>query len=121
MTPQEAKELLPIIEAYANGETVQIHDNLGEWFDADHPIFNMPSSNYRIKPKPRLVEVTHEDLPPVFWVQEVGDDRIYLVTVIHPDGDLETEHVLIKRENLRNWRWSPDRKTWQDFTKEVAE
>ena len=121
MTPQEAKELLPILEAYANGETIQTKWH-GTWADVVDTNFMEPASSYRIKPKPRLVEMTHEDLPAVFWVQKKdGDGRICIVTVIHPNGDLETESNYIRHENLRHWRWSPDRKDWQDFTKEVAE
>lgn len=121
MTPQEAKELLPIIEAYANGETVQYRLPGEDWEDSSNLDFTDPVAQYRIKPKPRLVEMTHEDLPAVFWVQEKGDGCTNLVTVIHPDGDLETEREYISHDDLCNWRWSPDRKTWQDFTKEVTE
>lgn len=121
MTPQEAKELLPIIEAYANGETIQYRLPGEDWEDAICLNFTDPVAQYRIKPKPRRVEMTHEDLPPVFWVQVVDDDRIYLVTVIHPDGDLETEREHIRCDDLRHWRWSTDRKTWNEFTKEVTE
>ena len=52
MTREKAKELLPIIKAYAEGKTIQylIKD---EWFDAFKPNFNFPANDYRIKPEPK--------------------------------------------------------------------
>lgn len=55
MTRETAKQLLPIIEAWANGETLQTRIG-SKWVDnAEHaPIFfDGPVSFYRIKPKPR--------------------------------------------------------------------
>ena len=119
MTPQEAKLLAPIIAAYGDGETIQYIRADGAWMDMLHPGFNGNPKDYRIKPKPRLVPMTHEDLPPVFWVSQDGGRTSELVTVIHPDGRLETEREYISHDDLCNWRWSTDRKTWQEFTKEA--
>ena len=56
MTREEAKELLPIIQAYAEGKTIQYRNVVCEWEDvtieedlsfADNP------SEYRIKPEPK--------------------------------------------------------------------
>lgn len=120
MTPQEAKLLAPIIAAYGDGETIQAankgHDN---WEDQELPSFQYADSlDYRIKPKPRLVPMTHEDLPPVFWVRRKENNTFYLVTEIDYNGDLWANG---NRIELSDYEWSPDRKTWQDFTKEVAE
>ena len=54
MTREEAKELLPIIQAWAEGKTIQRMSSLGEWSDATKDVcfFNHPSS-YRIKPEPK--------------------------------------------------------------------
>lgn len=116
MTPQEAKELLPIIEAYANGETIQTQSSDGLWHDALNPSFIGYPKQYRIKPKPRRVEMTHEDLPPVFWVRRKENNTFYLVTEIDYNGDLWANGDRIE---LSDYEWSTDRKTWQDFTKEA--
>ncbi len=55
MTREHAKELLPIITAFANGETIQFRiDNtwITQTADADFD-FSLNPSDYRIKPKPR--------------------------------------------------------------------
>lgn len=54
MTREEAKELLPIIQAWAEGKPIEIGDTLG-WKDliVESPNFNCKPSCYRIKPEPR--------------------------------------------------------------------
>lgn len=54
MTREEAKELLPIIKAYAEGKTIQMFDNVAiEWRDLNEPKFDGKLSRYRIKPEPK--------------------------------------------------------------------
>ena len=52
MTREEAKELLPIIQAWAEGKPIEICDNIG-WKDLiiESPAFNCKPSCYRIKPE----------------------------------------------------------------------
>ena len=53
MTREEAKELLPIIQAVAEGKTIQQRVHLGyedEWIDTNLPLVVIPY-NYRIKPE----------------------------------------------------------------------
>lgn len=60
MTPELAKKLLPIITAFANGETIQMQTINGTWQEYDTYDFS-PRINYRIKPKVpeyRLYEYT---------------------------------------------------------------
>ena len=54
MTREQAKELLPIIQAFAEGEIIQYKNFLGEWTDIEENeglSFICPPSDYRIKPK----------------------------------------------------------------------
>ena len=63
MDRDRAKELLPIFEAFANGEEIQRRwDVLGEWQKVTD-IAWMNDVEYQIKPKPRE-----------FWVCWDGDD-----------------------------------------------
>ena len=54
MTREEAKELLPIIQAFAEGKTIEIYNNT-EWQDLiiESIKFDCKPSCYRIKPEPR--------------------------------------------------------------------
>ena len=52
MNRERAKELLPIIQAFADGKTVQAYKiDIKEWQDMDCPIFSN-GVVYRLKPEP---------------------------------------------------------------------
>lgn len=53
MTREQAKAILPIIQAYAEGKTIQYRTSNNEWVDTYKPSFSDSSSNYRIKPEPK--------------------------------------------------------------------
>ena len=50
MTREEAKELLPIMQAFAEGKTVQHFSVGGRWIDCNDPLFSR-DVKYRIKPE----------------------------------------------------------------------
>ena len=54
MTRKEAKELLPIIQAFAEGKTIEMYNNT-EWQDLiiESIKFDCKPSCYRIKPEPK--------------------------------------------------------------------
>ena len=58
MTREEAKQIVvlyPIIEAYANGETIEIfNEPTGEWKEYEKYSFTCAPEHYRIKPKPKF-------------------------------------------------------------------
>ena len=52
MTREEAKTLLPIIQAFAEGKVIQCKSSINnEWRDFEEPVFNGLPDNYRIKPE----------------------------------------------------------------------
>lgn len=52
MTREEAKELLPVIRAYAENKEIELlSDN--EWVEITNPDFTLSPKNYRIKPEPK--------------------------------------------------------------------
>lgn len=53
MTREQAKELLPIIQAYAEGKTIQFLIMNNIWEDRDNLRFLREPCRYRIKPKPK--------------------------------------------------------------------
>ena len=53
MTREEVKELLPIIQAFAEGKQIQVKSK-NEWFEIGNEIYLSEStSDYRIKPEPK--------------------------------------------------------------------
>ena len=51
MDRKKAAELLPIIQAYAEGKVIQINQSFSGWEDSNEPLFNGDPSVYRIKPE----------------------------------------------------------------------
>ena len=52
MTREEATAKLPIIQAFAEGKTIQFY-NGDEWADLDEATFSASPDKYRIKPEPK--------------------------------------------------------------------
>ena len=55
MTRDEAKQMLPIIQAYAEGKTIEVRDIEGTWSGKkEYELkFDCHPANYRIKPEPK--------------------------------------------------------------------
>lgn len=52
MNREEAKELLPIIQAYAEGKTIEYKNLFGLWTETKYPSW-ANNLEYRIKPEPK--------------------------------------------------------------------
>lgn len=52
MTREQAKEWLPIIQAFAEGKEIQSSPDGANWFNSGSPTFS-PTNYYRVKPEPR--------------------------------------------------------------------
>jgi hypothetical protein len=59
MTPERAKELLPFIEAYANGETIEKKFGILDWEPFNGRFMQDEGYSYRIKSRPE---------PREFWL-----------------------------------------------------
>ena len=78
MNRERAKELLPIITAFAEGKAIQYRkQNCSErWFafdDDESPRFDIEYYEYRIKPEPRTVFVVYPDDGSKPYLLEDGD------------------------------------------------
>lgn len=91
MTREEAKQLLPIIQAYAEGKTIEFLSG-GTWVDMIYPTpkFDCGPSKYRIKPEPKYRPFnTQEECwnemikhQPFGWVRSTMSDCLYLIESI---------------------------------------
>lgn len=100
MNRQQAKDLLPIIQAFAEGKTIEsksISDNNSKWDKTDTPLFNLDYYEYRIKPEPKYrpfidnKECWNEMLKhqPFGWVRTMNAENDYYII----DGVLHSEHL----------------------------
>ena len=95
MTREEAKNLLPIIQAFAEGKTIQLFTN-GIWEGAENPSFE-ELSRYRIKPEPKYrpfesqEECWNEMLKhqPFGWVKSKDKGYFHLIGLVQWSSELE--------------------------------
>ena len=90
MTREEAKELLPIIQAFAEGKEIQYRNSFNKWIDIkknEGLSFIKTPLDYRIKPESRYrpfksqEECWNEMLKhqPIGWVKEISSEMLYLI------------------------------------------
>lgn len=88
MTRENAKALLPIIQAYAEGKVIQINQPIVGWKDNNGPLFNGNPSSYRIKPEQKYrpfkdAEECWAEMQkhqPFGWVKRKGNEHYSLIT-----------------------------------------
>ena len=96
MTREEAKELLPIIKAFAEGKEIQYRTCPDKWVDIEENErvnFTSPPSDYRITPKPKYrpfksqEECWNEMLKhhPFGWVKNKATNILYNLLHISKD------------------------------------
>lgn len=54
MNKANAKDYLPLVQALAEGKTIQYRNDSNEWLDCEDPAFHQHTSRYRVKPEPSL-------------------------------------------------------------------
>ena len=91
MTREEAKKLLPIITAFAEGKTIEVMNTSGHWDEINIPNFDVDPKKYRIKPKPKYRPFKDAEEcwngmlkhQPFGWVKSKGDsttDKFMLIS-----------------------------------------
>lgn len=96
MTREEAKELLPIMQAFAEGKTIEYRESGGAWKVAHTPTWSSHLF-YRIKPEPRYrpfktqEECWNEMLKhqPFGWVKPKDKDYFHLIGLVQFESEFE--------------------------------
>ena len=100
MTREEAKELLPIIHAWAEGKNIQFISD-GEWHDINQADFTCYHDKYRIKPEPKYrpfktqEECWNEMLKhqPFGWVKSKMNGRFRCIGEVYWSDEFETVYI----------------------------
>ena len=103
MTREQAKELLPIIQAFAEGKTIQVRiNNDSSWTDLlDDKLEISNLYEYRIKSDPKYrpfktqEECWNEMLKhqPLGWVKEISCEMLYLINGISNESIVIMEDI----------------------------
>lgn len=123
MNKQQAKELLPIIQAFAEGKQIEKRD-VGsfncEWKETKLPAFNPAVSDYRIKSEPKYrpfknAEECWQEMQkhqPFGWIKDKGDGYKVLITKVNDDKN--TDYMSINGNG--GWPLIMDYYTFADGT-----
>ena len=102
MTIEEAKELLPIIQAYVEGKTVQYEFYTDIWKDIKEPSFRS-DVKYRIKPEQKYrpfktkEECWNEMMKhqPFGWLKSKKDGRFRCIGEVSWSDEFETVYITL--------------------------
>lgn len=78
MNKDNARDYLPLVQALAEGKTIQYRLEDGEWADVPQPIFHDEVRSYRIKPEPKKISLSialHND-DSGYWAELVQGETI---------------------------------------------
>lgn len=103
MTKEEAKEFLPIIQAFSEGKEIQILSTERGWVTTENLIFNLSPNFYRIKPEPKYRPFKNQEEcwdemhkhPDFSWVKNKNTKDYCSITEIYKTRS-ESAIVLIK-------------------------
>ena len=95
MTREEVKEMLPVLQAFAEGKTIESRCIKGDkslWYDDEDPSFD-DDLEYRIKPEPTYrpfkdAEECWKEMEkhkPFGWVKDKKDGHHALITAVDDD------------------------------------
>ena len=102
MTREEAKELLPIIQEWAEGKNIQFLSD-GEWHDINQADFTCYPDKYRIKPEPKYrpfksqEECWQEMLKhqPFGWLKSKMNGRFSCIGEVYGSDEFETVYIAL--------------------------
>ena len=102
MTREEVKKMLPIMQAYAEGRTIQFLDG-GKWLDLCESDFYESPERYRIKPEPKYRPFkTKEECwnemqkhQPLGWLKSKKNGRLRCIGEVSWLDEFETVHIAL--------------------------
>ena len=102
MTREEAKELLPIIQAWTEGKNIQFLSD-GEWQDINQADFTCYPDKYRIKPEPKYRPFkTKEECwnemqkhQPFGWLKSKKNGSFCCIGEVSWSDEFETVHIAL--------------------------
>ena len=109
MNKQQAKDLLPIIQAFAEGKTIEFRNkSFKEWTEIENPSFDPTITNYRIKPEPTYRPFANAEEcwnemqkhQPLGWIRDISNKCFYSVSEVRDKGCIFSNGDLFSFETL---------------------
>ena len=119
-----AKHISKVTNGFVNGQTIERYYELNRiWEFTSNPSWSWDRTDYRIKPEPKVVPFSMEDIVPGMYVKMKNQQSNWLVVGFGPDGVMVAAgDTCYSYANLSNsWLWSTDLKVWKPFHKVIKE
>ena len=108
MNRQQAKELLPIIQAFAEGKTILVQEDIDWCYLSNESDFNLNHSIYCIKPEPKYrpfkdAEECWQEMQkhqPFGWIKGKEDGNYSMVTTVDAAAGEGKKHIDISGDYL---------------------
>lgn len=109
MNREQAKKLLPIIQTFAEGKTIQVKASDGLWYDSEGEVnFKADPQMYRIKPESKYrpfkdAEECWQEMQkhqPFGWIKAFSNKYFYSVSEIRNEGCVFSNGDLLSFETL---------------------
>lgn len=106
MNREQAKELLPIIQAFAEGKTILVQEDIDWCYLGNESDFNLNPQRYRIKPEPKYrpfndAEECWQEMQkhePFGWVKDKKTNEYELIKLVAPkDGVIDQYTCVFER------------------------
>ena len=106
MTREEAKEWIPIIQAFADGKTIEFFKQ-GEWMELNDPDFIWSAHKYRVKPEPKYRPFkTKEECwnemakhAPFGWLKGKRSGSVTLIGCVYAEKDKDVRLIWATNES----------------------
>ena len=111
MTREEAKELLPIIQALAEGKTIEVLHPNGGCTETDKVYFNLPSNHYRIKEEPKYRPFKSQEEcwneiskhQPFGWLKRIDTGSFAHISRVFPDFIMFNNEKFNHKESFESY------------------
>lgn len=105
MTREETKKCIEIMQAYVDGEEIEVLRSLdSDWEKTSYPQWDWDSYTYRIKPKPMKVTEEEKDYMAGVWVKLKNTNSI---TYVKLGAVIDNKNYYVLNSNTMEWEdWS---------------
>ena len=110
MTREKMKKLLPIMQAWVDGKTIQVWTN-DTWVDEEYPCFFEELSQFRIKPEPKYRPFKSQEEcwdeiskhQPFGWVKRIDTRSFAHISRVFPDFIMFNNEKFNHNESFENY------------------
>ena len=119
-----ASYISSVTNGYCSGKAIQIRGSKSTmigWIDEKEPSWSWETVDYRIKPQPKVVPFSMEDMVPGMWCKPITREWFAAIQSFDKLAITYANRVVTYDDLYNNFEWSTDFKVWKPFHKVIEE